>query len=493
MSEEANSGHITKHRAWWLLAGACLLLLVQSLALIDTRWVEDDSWYSSKGWTLAREGRIRMSVFPDDPEYVTNVITTLHADTLGAMFAVFGLGILQARIVSAVFAAGVVAVVFFLALQIGGRLCGVLAAVLAATDSFLVVAARTARPEAETVLLCWLALLLLERALARHSVMLGFASGIACGLGMVCHPLALPFLAAMARSCALHYGMRVWKEPLAWTMVAGAVLVLTPYFMWCFSDAAHIASFKAGYLERVAEPFRNRIVGEPRRWMDFIGLSSQRVPLLPHVPLRAHVAVILIAAFAFFVRRDRRFGRAALVLLAVNLAWLLFLVNKGPRYLVMLSPLFAIVLAYFAARSAGGRYGKIAAAAVALVLLTQAGGNSYWLYRYRGANYAVVSRQLQNLVPPGESVYGAITFWMALHDRTYYAYDRTTLPYAVEKLHPRYMILYDRVMMNGSGYGVDNFAALRAEATEFVRTHGELAGRVSNNFYGDLEVYRVRY
>jgi 4-amino-4-deoxy-L-arabinose transferase-like glycosyltransferase len=433
-------------RHLWILAGACLLLLVESLTLINTRWVEDDSWYSSKGWTLAQEGRIRMSVFPDDPEYVTNVITTLHADTLGAVFAVFGLGILQARGTSAIFAVGVVVVVFFLASHIGGRLCGVLAAVLVATDSILVVAARTARPEAETVLLCWLALLLLERAIARHSVRLGFASGLACGLGLICHPLALPFLAAMVLFCALQYGTRVWKEPLAWALAAGAVLVLTPYFLWCFSDAAHIASFRAGYLERVAEPFRYRVLGEPRRWSDFIGFSSQRVPLLPHVPLRLQIAVILVPAFVFFARRDRRFGPAALILLLLNLAWLIFLVNKGPRYIVMLSPLFAIVLAWFGARNIGSRYQGVAVAALAVVLITQVGGNCYWLYRYRGANYAAVTGQLREIVPAGSSVYGAITFWMALHDRTYYAYDRTTLQSAVEKLRPQYMILYDRVM-----------------------------------------------
>lgn len=481
-----------KHRNWVLLAGSCILLFAQSLILINTRWVEDDSWYSIKGWTLATEGRIRMPVFPDDPEYVSNVITTLHADTLGATFAIFGLGIVQARIVSGIFAVGLVIVVFFLASNIAGRTCGALAALIVATDSILMVAARTARPEAETVFLSWLALLLFERAVALHSLKLGFASALACGLGLICHPLALPFFAAILLFCCLKYGWRVWKEPLAWVFVAGVSIVLIPYLVWCFSDAAHIAGFQAGYMERVAQPFRNRLFEEVNRWSDFIGLSSLRVPLLPHVPLRAHVAVILIVAFAFFARRDRRFGLAALALLAINLAWLIFLVNKGPRYLVMLSPLFAIVLAYFAARSVGSKYHKLAAAALILVLITQVGGNAYWLYRYRNANYSEVTRQLRNIVPPGASVYAIITFWMALHDRTYFALDRTTLDSAVSKLHPQYMILYDRVMMHGSGYG-DNLAPLREQITNFVRGHGVLAGRVSNDFYGDLEIYRITY
>jgi hypothetical protein len=71
-------GFNLKTRPWILVLAASVLLLIEAAALINTRWVEDDSWYSSKGWTLATEGRIRVPVFPYDPEYVVNVVTTLH-------------------------------------------------------------------------------------------------------------------------------------------------------------------------------------------------------------------------------------------------------------------------------------------------------------------------------------------------------------------------------------------------------------------------------
>lgn len=481
-----------RKRSWLVLIAACALLLIESVTLIQTRVVEDDNWYSIKAWNLASDGRIRMSVFPFDPEYVVNVITTLHTEALGAMFAVFGLGISQARLLSAIFVIALVIVVYYLACDIAGEACGLIAAVLTATDSFLVVAARTARPEAENALLCWLALLLFERALTRHSVKLGFAAGLICGLGLICHPMTFPFFAAMVLFCGLKYGRNVWREPVAQVVVAGVALVLAPYLGWCFSDAPHIAAFHSGYLERISEPGHHRMMDEAIRWLDFIGVSSQRVPLLPHVPIRLHIALIVLVALAFFARRDRRYGLAALALFGLIVGWLFFMVNKSPRYLSILSPLFAIALAYMVAKAGTGWYKRFALAALVLFLLTQLGGNVYWLYRYRRADYADVTRQLRNIVPAGASVYGITTFWFALHDHTYYAWDRTDLDRAAAELHPEYMILYDRVMMHGSGHG-DDTASFRNSMTTFVRAHGTLAGRVSNDFYGDMEVYHITY
>jgi 4-amino-4-deoxy-L-arabinose transferase-like glycosyltransferase len=467
--------------------------LLQSTILIRSRWVEDESWMSNEAWTLVQEGRIRMPIFPADPRSRGDVELPVYVSTMAASFGAFGLGIPQARLVSALFATGVVIVVFFLASDIAGPLCGMLAALFAATDTFLVVAARTARPEALTTLLCWLALLLCYRAVQRHSVKLGFAAGAACGLGLVCHPLTLAFLCAIGLFYCMQYRWRVVREPLVWVFFVTAFLPVVPYLLWCFSDAAHIACFHDMFTNKAAEPLRARIIGEADRWRDFIGLASQRVALPFRVPFRIHIPIILTCAFAFLFSKDRKLAIPALTLLAVNIGWFFYMVNKGPRYLALLSPLFAILLAYFVAQSRGQPWHKIAIAAVVLVLITQVAGSAYWLYKFRTADYPVVARELQQIIPPGASVYGLITFWLALHDRTYYAYDRTPLDFATEKLRPQYMILYDRVMSRGSGHGTDDFERLRTEATKFVRSHGTLAGRVSNEFYGDLEIYRISY
>jgi hypothetical protein len=55
------------------------------------------------------------------------------------------------------------------------------------------------------------------------------------------------------------------------------------------------------------------------------------------------------------------------------------------------------------------------------------------------------------------------------------------------------MILGDRVMMNGSGRGNDDFGELRRQAFAFVARAGRLSARIDDPFYGELKVYRITY
>ena len=96
------------------------------------------------------------------------------------------------------------------------------------------------------------------------------------------------------------------------------------------------------------------------------------------------------------------------------------------------------------------------------------------------------------MIPPGARVYGAITFFLALHDHPYYSWNRGTLDYAVNNLGVNYLILNDRVLLNGSGFGLDDWRDVREAANAFVETHADLIGHVPDPFYGDLKVYRVK-
>jgi hypothetical protein len=289
------------------------------------------------------------------------------------------------------------------------------------------------------------------------------------------------------------YGWTILRQRMVWAFALGVAMLLVPYLVWCFSDAAHVANFQNSYVSKAHEPLRERLVGELDRWSDFIGLGSQRVSLPLRIPARIHIAAAIAAALIFLLRVRRKLALSLLALFLINIVWWLYLVNKGPRYITLVAPLFAILFGCALASSAARRTRLAWTAVVAVVVLTQVAGNFYWIFRYRNADYPAVARQLRAAIPPAASVYGITTFWLALHDRTYYAYDRTPFEFARDRLQPEYLILNDRVMVQGSGHGTDDFRDLRQKLTRVARERGTLVARVPNGFYGDLEIYRVSW
>jgi len=460
-----------------VLLCACLLLLAQCLLFSSTRFVEDEGWNSDVSLTWMREGHLRMSSFPTDFTNKLDARPPLLAFAMGESFRLFGTGVLQARLSSILAGIGVVIVGFLLGWEIGGPWVAWITAIFLACDNFLLITARSARPEPHTTLFATLGLLLYYK---RRPLLAGLAIGVAVDF----HPLGIGFAAAIGLLMLMDANP---KRILAYG--AGLVIAIAPYAFWLASDDLHRAGFRATYMSRAVESsFLHRVAGEISRLSDFVGLGNQRVPLPFHIPYRLHIAVIVAAALIYLIRK--RPGIA--VILGVNFFWWVFMVNKSPRYITALTPIFAVAVASALVALGANQRWRTAAVAIGVIFAgTQLAGNAFLLYRYRTADYEAVARQLREVVPPGQSVYGITTFYLAMNDRPYYSYDRTPLDYAVNHLHARYLILYDRVMMHGSGHGEDNFAQLRWQAADFVKDHATLAGRVSNDFYGNLEVYRV--
>ncbi len=490
MHEHEVGSWTARRAATGVLTVACLVLLAEATTLMRTRWVEDESWLANGAWTLLQEGTLRMPIFPAASNVVVDVYPPLQRLAMVPSFAAFGLGEVQARSVSALAAIATVIVVFVLAFQLAGPTGAAVAALLLATDNFLVVSARTARPEAQVTLLCWLAVLMSCAVEQNRSSKWALGSGVVAGLSILTHPLGIAFVVAIGLFHLLH--LRASRGGSFCLFTLGVVVALTPYLVWCFWDAAHIASFRTAWIDKAQEPFMARIIGEPDRWADFAGFGSQRVAVPLHIPFRIHIVAALIAAFLTLASLRPKLASWLFILLLINAGWWLLMVGKGPRYMTAVSPLFAILFGVVVS-SSSGRTRRVWSAIVGVVLLTQVAGNAYWIYRYRDADYPSVASQLQAAIPPAASVYGITTFWLALHDRTYYAYDRTPFEFARDRLKPEFVILNDRVMVHGSGHGADEFHDLRSKLTGLAHQRGTLVAVVSNAFYGDLEIYRLSW
>jgi hypothetical protein len=394
----------------------------------------------------------------------------------------------QARLTSAFFAIALVVVVYFLAYDVAGPRCGLIAALFTTTDSptgCSPYGAAGGRNRASV----------LARAAAigtGASPTFGRAgirrrSIVRTGTRLPSH--GVPFFVAMVLYCCAQYGwIRVeGAGGLGDGRRGGAGAIFGVVLFRCGAHHRIPGRLSGPRPAAAARPFLRGTYTLDRfyRRLQPAGTAA------PAHTAGASRCVDPGCGGGVFRCRDRRYAVATLALLGLSLGWLFFMITKTPRYLSILAPLFAIALAYFAVKSGAGWQGKVANAALARFCSRRSPAMLSGCTAI-GTRITPPSRQLQNIVPKGASVYGVITFWMALHDRTYYGYERRDLDRAVAELRPRYMILYDRVMVHGSGY-TDDWATLREKLTGFVHSHGTLAGRVSNEFYGDLEVSRITY
>jgi 4-amino-4-deoxy-L-arabinose transferase-like glycosyltransferase len=470
------------------VALACALFLAQTLPLFEHRWVEDESWQSIPAHALITEGRIRNPTFADtDEEFAVTVKPPAHTLVLAPLFKFFGVGVWQARLPSLLAGLGVVVLTFLLGRKLLNPTAGVVAALLVATDNFLFLGARTARPDV-FVTLCAAA----AAVLAMQSRPLG--SGLLVGAAMMFHPNGVASAVATGGLLAMQSGRQFWRDKRLWTFLAAVALIVAVFLAWSHSSPVHSEAFARTYGRAENVPLLTKLRSEPFRYADFLGFGNVRLNIALPVPARAHIAALALAAFGVLAWKDRSSFAVLVLLTAPYLLWWLYLINKTSRYFAIIAPFVAVALAAAVSVLMSRRKCKLAAlGAAALIGLSQLAGNVFLLLQSRPADYPALQRQLRQLIPPGATVYGAITFWAALHDRAYSSYERTPLAYAIANRRPRYLILNDRVMVKGMGWGLDDWAELREAANAFARAHGELLGRVSSAFYGELEIWRVNY
>jgi 4-amino-4-deoxy-L-arabinose transferase-like glycosyltransferase len=474
---------------------ALLISVLDQIPLPNTRWVEDEGWYGDAGKTLMQEGRLRLSTFPpSDTMGRVDTRPPAMSAALAVSFKLFGVGLWQARLPSYMARTGAILLVFLLGVRYAGPMAGLFAATLLLFDNYLFVAGRTVRPEAIETFLMILTLWLYHQARERKSLLFTLLASLAAAAAMAFHVSGIAVALSLGVLLLLELRFSVWKSARAWCFALTIAMAIGAFALWVRSTPDHYEAFRALYVDRASVPYSEKINQELLRYKDFIGFGNQRIPLPVKLPLRAHIAAAILVSFLVLWQFNRTATLDLFVCVAINVLWWTFLVNKTARYFSIGGPLFALLMAIaIVALLQKTTWTRTAACAFALLVLSQMAGNAFLLYSFRNADYRKVTEQLRAAIPPDKSAYGIITFWLALNDRKYYSYDRAPFDYALSVLRPDYLILNDRVMLNGIGYGNDDFKELREESNAFAKRSAELVASLPQPFYGPLEVYRVCY
>ncbi len=480
----------------WLLL-AVTLFLVQVLPYLSYRWVTDESWYAGPGYTFSQwQGSSDPGMGPNEPEHTFDSRPPGTALIMAGSFKLLGVGQVQARMGSVLAGLAIVLLTYLLMRDLFGETAAVLAMLIAATDNLVVITSRTARPEALTTMAILLGLYALKRYAHTGSRLAVIGLGFAASLGTMFHVTLLGYIVSFGLlTIAIDWKQKRFPLAGATVYTLSYFAGLIPYIVWIFTapNNAGIISFKEEFFAKAAvrTPMQ-KIAAEAYRYMDFFGFDTIHAHGLSSIPVRLPIPLILLTASLLLWRYRRSWFYVELALLLPSVLWLIYMANKSSRYLAILGPLFAMVIgSAVAAVYANARLRRTMVALASVVIIAQASANLYLLFGARKADYTQLSTDLHRLIPPGETVYGTITFWFGMRDHPFVAYERTDPEMAAEQFHARYFILNDRMMADGSVFDAAYYKDLTRRLVELT-SKGDLVGELPDPYYGDLKIYRLR-
>ena len=477
------------------LGFAFLLFLLQALPYLSYRWVTDESWYAAPAYSLLQgHGIANPAIGPNDLENHFDTRSSGSAVTIASAFRLFGIGAIPARLGSLFAGLAIVFLVYRLARNFIGQQGALIATFLVATDNIVVLTSRTARPEVLTAAAVLASLVMMQQYAWEARIAWAFLSGLFMAMGTMFHVMLLGYIVSVG-ILVIVLDRQSDRFPLrgAIPYAFGYFLGLVPFVFWVLTNSAGRASFREEYLGRATNsPLWPRFLGEVHRYYDLLGLDMLHGHGLESIPIRLPIPLFFLASSFLLWKLRRHWFYLEVLLLVPTMLWFLYLTTtKSSRYFVLITPIFALTLgAAVVAMIAHRKLQRFMLVLFCLVVVAQMSANLFLLYGARKANYNKVTLELRSVIPPGQTAYGTITFWLALHDRPFISYERTDPWMAVNQFHARYFITGDRAMTSGL-LGDEAFMIDLNRHLAEVIAQSKLVGHFPDPYYGDLKVYEL--
>ncbi|MGA2831626.1 MAG: glycosyltransferase family 39 protein [Terracidiphilus sp.] len=476
------------------LGFAILLFFLQTLPYLSYRWLPDESWYSGPAYSMVHGNGIANPAFgPNELENHIDARPPGTAIVIAAAFRLFGTSSISARLGSILAGVAIILLTYRMARDVIGVEGALVATFLVATDNLVVLTSRSARPEALTTMAILASLLAMKQYAQKGRIVWAFLSGILIAAGTVFHITLLGYIVSIGiLAIVLDRGRGAFPLRGATGYGIGYGLGLVPFAAWILTAPLGRSGFRAEYLSRAGgTPLWSKFLHEGLRYSDLLGLNMFHGHGMEFIPVRLPIPLFFMAASFLLWKLRPRWFYLELLLLTPTVFWLIYTVNKTSRYFALLAPVFALVIgAAVAASSSSRRLHRVLLSLSCLLVAAQMSANVFLLHAASKANYDKVTAELRSVIPPGQTAYGTVTFWLALHDHPYIAYERTDPWMAANQFHARYFITGDRVMTSGLQGDEAFYESLRRSMAEVI-DQSTLVGRSSDLYYGDLKVYKL--
>ena len=429
-----------------------------------------------------------------------------------ASFAIFGLGLFQARLVSWCFGLLLLLATVWVGWRSYGLLTGTLTALLLALSLPFTYSSHLVRPDIMLAVVVMVAFGLAHKALTEQRPWIHLLAGLLLGVALDIHPNSALFGLGLVAMYWVTYRRQMFRERDTWLCVIGGVLGISYYLAV-------------------------NLFPDPRAYLDSmrLGLATVNQP-----PLNGSLGDLALSVFAEFVRYHFHENRLDFGLImagiALKMVWparsdrllvgfvgaafagfALFAGNKGGFYAILLYPFFMLIVAEMLVRltrldgSAVLRY-ALAIGLLSLFLVSSGIRFARSLLQNRAYNYYAVTEQVRRVSPAGARIMGVPNWWLGLADYdyrsslnlTYYHHlNGFTLAEGLQAIRPD-IIIVDNVLRSslsfedsfqlegfGVGHGHEVWTLPAGEFNEFLAQHGRKLTEFTDPWHGRFDIYAI--
>lgn len=342
---------------------ALLLLIFVSVASVRLGEVPvpdkaDEAFTLQVPYEMLNHGQLSLPMYRlmgGNIENVWHSYTPAYFVFLSGFLKLFGFGLTEGRAFNLMTAALVLVMVFLISRRLFDWRAATFAVLLLASDNTIFERSRFLRNDFAAAAFALLAYYLYERAEEKKRVSLFVATGLAAGLGVMCHTNALYMLAVIALLIVVRRGKQFFRSREFYIFLAAAFAVCAYEIIYDLTDRDNFALQNRGDSVhfKVFQPggWWNNIVREGGRYVKWYR-GGKIFPEAPHILLHIFQALTIIALIYLIIIAARSIKRGAareeprvrilLATAAVVIFHAAITSHKTINYIAHLSPWFAI-------------------------------------------------------------------------------------------------------------------------------------------------------
>ena len=492
-----------------ILCLACVIIIFVHLITL-TKFppvLIDEPWYANAAWSWLKTGKNFDTMHSIGRESVT--WPYLGNIPLVVSFYFFGLGLLQARIISWLFGIFLLITTALVGRKLYGTLTGVLSALLLSISTPYLWSSHYYRPDVMLLSITMLCFLLILIAFDRNKWWAHFLTGFMITVSIDIHQNVVLFGLGFTVLYLYHYRKNILRERGIWLFILGG-----------FFGALY-------YLTVVVLPHKTDFINSYRFAMG----TSHQLPLLTFnikailMSARAEIGrfrffdnsldfAVIVASIVYLAVRRSKEDRTILLYTGILFAGFVLLIgNKEYEYAIYLYPNFMIISAAAIAALLNHVYSNpqqraFVFALIGMYFVCTSFYAARSLASHKDYDYYASVAQLKESIPTGARVMGMPEWWFGLYEYDYHSINDLTylhflkgdtLTQGLMKVRPDIIIVDDvvRKRLVDNNYflneGFELYNMPRAEFDSFLNKYGVKMGEFFIPMHGIIDIYKINW